>query len=204
MKGVLLGSALPFLYAGACQAESTVPSTFADQGQYELFYDYAYQANFVERLLFECTSDDDVWWTFAIATASITNAYKEEVLKLSWWADPFTQQWLTSRLAQELVLNLSRSSTVFGDPADPITMAQKDVLELVNHLDGDMDALCDFLLWEEVGSLDEALELLMADARRQLDDADFRTFSERAEEGLPTIRKLFRANPVRLNNSSEN
>lgn len=203
MKGVLLYGVLAFLDAGACQADNKVPQTFVDQGQYELFYEYAYQANFVERLLFECTADDGVWWTFATATARVTNAYKAEVLKFT-SADPFTHQWVGSLLVQELVLNLSRRSTAFGDPANPVTMAQRDVLELVSHLDGDMDAMCDFVFWEEVGAFDEILSLLLRDARGRLEDAEFQIFSQQAEAGLPTIRKLFRANPVRSAISSEN
>lgn len=171
-------------------------SLFSDQTQYELFYEYVYRANFVERLVFECTADEDVWETFAYATAPITNGYKRFVLNTSIWRrDPFTGQRLVSLLWQELKLNLTRSSQADGDPAEPTLMAQRDVLELVTKYTSDIEALCDFVFWEEVELLELAVSDLFSDAKDRLTDEEYRQFNERTDEGLLVLQRLFTANP---------
>jgi hypothetical protein len=198
MRAVLACVLFLFWSVVMVQANEEAPQSFADQAQYELFYDFEYQANVIERLIFECTASDDVWEVFAYATAPVTNAYGKEVLKLGFGTDPFTNQSLSSLLWQELKLNLTRSSEADGDPAHPVIMAQRDVLKLVNDHGEDIDALCDFVFWEEVGIFKATTDHLLEDARSRLDDEAFRAFSKRAEEGLPVLRKLFSANPLQI------
>lgn len=172
-------------------------SKFVDQGHYELVYEYKYQANFVERLILECTGDRKVWRSFGYATAPVSSAYFEYVLGTSiFQPDPFTGQSLSSRLWQEAIINITRSSAARGDPADPVLMAQRDVLRLLDLYHDEFDALCDFTFWEEVSYLEVVLNDLLADAETRLDEEAFRKFRERADEGLPLIQRLFAANPL--------
>lgn len=172
---------------------------FADQAHYELVYEFQYRANFVERLILECTGDQAVWRSFGYATAPVSNAYFEHVLGTSvFQRDPFTDSSLISRLWQESYLNVTRSSEARGDPADPVLMAQRDVLRMVDTYHDEIDALCDFAFWEEVGYLEEVLSDLLADAESRLDENEFDKFIKRAEQGLPLLRRLFSANPLKI------
>ena len=195
MKIVLI--ALTFALPPRAVLAEDRQSIFADQAQYELFYEYGYQSNFVERLIFECTADDEVWATFAYATAPVTNAYMRHVLESSiFQPDPFTNQRLISRVLQETALNLTRSSKALGDPADPVLMAQRDVLRLVQLHSNDIDSLCDFVFWEEVAFLEQIVSNLLQDAEVRLEPGEYTSFLEDAEDGLPILRKLFAANPL--------
>lgn len=182
-------------------AANDPPSVFAEQAHYELVYEYMYRANFVERLILECTADRAVWWSFGYATASLTNAYYWHVLGTSvFQRDPFTDQALISRLWQETILLLTRSSAARGDPVEPVLMAQRDVLRMVELYDEELDSLCDFAFWEEVGYLEDVVDDLLADADARLDRDEFELFVQRSESGLPLMRRLFAANPLKFEN----
>jgi hypothetical protein len=172
-------------------------STFSDQRQYELFYAYKYQANFVERLLLECTADREVWRAFGFATAPLSNAYLDIVLGTSiFQQDPFTGDTLVARLWEEAALHFTRDPSRQDNPADPVLMAQRDVLHLVNLHQHDLDVLCDFAFWEEVSYLEEVIDDVLSDAEDRLLEDDFAAFMQRASDGLPLLRRLFHANPL--------
>jgi hypothetical protein len=198
MKPAIFCAMLALGPGTAVSADADPRKAFADQAQYEVFYEFEYQANVVERLIFECTADDDVWEIFAYATAPITNSYMDEVLGLGFGQEPFTDQSLGSLLWQELKLNLTRSSVAEGDPAEPRLMAQRDVLKLMKKVGEDRDTICDFVFWEEVGTFEETVDQLLEDTRSRLDDEALGAFLARAEEGLPILRKLFAANPLNV------
>lgn len=183
------------------RAENSEPLLFEDQSQYELVYEFQYQNNFVERLIFECTADEEAWGKFAYAMAPISNAYRGHVLgkNVVFDRDIFTNEAFLSLVGQELWLNVTRSSKqLYGDPTQPVLMAQRDVLRIVETYSDNLAALCDFVFWEEVAYLEVLLEDLIEDAKARLESAEsFREFLEDAEQGLPTLRRLFAANPFK-------
>lgn len=190
----LLGCFVPI--SGGATDQQTL---FADQTHYEMVYEYSYQSNFVERMIFECTADRKVWRKFGYVMAGISNAYTRLVLGTSvFQRDPFTNQRATSRLWQELLLHHMRSPAARGDPADPVLMAQRDVLRLVELYPDDLDALCDFIFWEEVSNLQQIVARFLSDAEERLDEAAFADFKDRTEDGLLLLQRLFAANPLSL------
>ncbi len=184
-------------------------SIFSDQAHYELVYEYKYYSNYVERLIFECTADREVWRMFGLASAALSNAYGKYVLHTSIFQnDPFTDQRWVSRLSQEIFLHVFRDYTARGDPADPVLMAQRDVLQLVERYKDELDLICDFLFWERVTYLEEIVNELISDAQSRLNAETFDLFMERAHSnesilgsGLPRLQRLFASNPLQLNSS---
>ena len=198
MRGIML--ALCLLASGAIPAfAESSHNYFEDQLQYELLYEFTYQSNFVESLLLECTGERGVSYAFAFATAPISNNYKREILGVAGIApDPFTAKPLSKRLWHELKLAVTRDPNDQGDLAEPVLMAQKDVLRLMEQFRDEKDVLCDFVFWEEVLRLDDVTVELMRDAkRRKADTPEFLAFDEEARKGLVVLTRLFQANPLK-------
>lgn len=200
MKNDFLWLLVLFWLAAPVYADGTA-DPFEDQYQYELFYEFTYQANVVESLLLECTGERAVSYKFAFATAPISNSYKREILGLDGLVpDPFTGKPL-KRLYDEIRLMFSRDHT--SDDADarsaaePVLMAQKDVLRLMAEFPEEKDALCDFVFWEEVIAFEAATEKLLQDAKtRKRTSIQHAAFNEATEKGLVVLNRLFDANPL--------
>ena len=198
MRGTLL-----LLYLSACAAMPASAEEndryFEDQLQFELFYEFSYQKELVESFLFECSGDRDVSLPFAYATASITNAYMHDIMGLGGLVpDPFMSKPLWKRLLEETWLIVMRDYDNDGDLADPVLMAQKDVLRLMDIFRDEKDLLCDFIFWEEVLRFEGVTVELIQDAKeRKGGTPEIVVFEERAGEGLVVLTRLFDANPLK-------
>ncbi|MHB1115576.1 hypothetical protein [Sideroxydans sp.] len=180
-------------------AESTY-GNFEDAQQYGSFYDFVYQSNVVESYLLECTGDRSVAYKFAFATAPISNSYKREILGLNGIAkDPFTNKPLSRRLWDEVKLAVTRKPDPQKNLSEPVLMAQMEVLRQFNDHQEQKDTLCDFVFWDEVTHLAEAIDTLMRDVRnRQSGSSALIEFEKEAKVGLEVIDRLFKANPNRI------
>ena len=179
---------------------AAVPSDpFEDQVQFEIFYAFTYQANVVEHFLLECTGTHDVSYKFGYATAPISNSYKHDILGLAGFVpDPFSNKPLLKRLWDDISIRFTRDYKKKDDYFDPVLMAQKEVLRLMDTFRDDKDVLCDYVFWEEVYKLETITNELMSDAnKRKNDTPELVEFSARAEEGLVVLQRLFDANPLK-------
>lgn len=178
-------------------AESKIP--FDDQAQYELLYEFSYQSNIVESFFLECTGDRSVSYKFAFATAPISNGYKNDIMGLKGIApDPFANKSLAKRVWHEIRLAVTRNPEKEKYLVEPVLMAQKDVLRLMQTYRAEKDVLCDFVFWEEVLKLEDVtLELLRDAKRRKAGAPEFYAFEARTREGLPVLNRLFQANPLK-------
>ena len=170
-----------------------------DQLQFELFYEFTYRVNIVESFLLECTGDRSVSYKFAFASAPISNAYKSEILGLSGIApDAFTSKPLSRRLWDEVSLAVTRNYKDRDEFAEPILMAQQDVLRLVDGFRSEKNVLCDFIFWEEVLKLEDVTNELIRDAKvRKRGARVLKLFEDSIQEGLAVMTRLFNANPLR-------
>ena len=190
---------LALSFGSHLHAESArLDDVFADQLQYELFYDFTFQANVVERFVLECTGDHDLWRTFGYATAPISNSYKHDILGMEGLVpNPFNDSSLLKSLWSEFILNLTENTDRNKGTSDPVLAAQIETVRLFNLLENDKDGLCDFVFWEEVEMLRVLTQELLDDtAARYAGTEKLKQFQDRADEGLPILRSLFRLNPI--------
>ena len=190
---------LALSFGSPLHAESTrMGNVFADQAQYELFYDFEFEANVVERFVLECTGDHDLWRTFGYATAPISNSYKHDILGMEGIVpNPFNESSLLKSLWSEFVLNLTENTDRNKGTSDPVLAAQIETVRLFNLLENDRDGLCDFVFWEEVEMLRALTQELLDDtAARYAGTEKLKQFQDRANEGLPILRSLFGLNPI--------
>ena len=198
MRGALLLLCLSVCATMSASAEEN-DRYFEDQLQFELLYEFSYQKELVESFLFECTAERDVSSPFAYAASSITNAYEDNIMGLGGFVpDPFTNKPLWKRLWEEMLLVMTRDYDNEGDLANPVLMAQKDVLRLMDIFRDEKDTLCDFIFWEEVLRLEGVTVELIQDAKeRKGGTPEIVAFNERAGKGLVVLTRLFDANPLK-------
>lgn len=172
---------------------------FADQQQFELFYEFTYRANVVESFLLECTGDRSVSYKFAFGTAPVSNAYKSAILGMSGIApDAFTSKPLSKRVWDEVALAVRRNPNVKDDYSEPVLMAQRDVLRLIQTFNNEKNVLCDFVFWEEVIKLEDVTNDLIKDALgRNRSASELAEFESRIKPGVLVLKRLFNANPLK-------
>ncbi len=191
--------ALSLCCAASHAIAAKVNNYFADQQQFELFYEFTYRANVVESFLLECTGDRSVSYKFAFATAEISNSYKSEILGMSGIApDAFTNKPLSKRLWDEIAFAVKRDPEYKDDFSEPVLMAQKDVLRLVKTFNSEKNVLCDFVFWEEVLKLENVSDALIKDVNgRRGGTREFTEFNNRIKPGIVIMKRLFNANPLK-------
>jgi hypothetical protein len=191
------------VYLGICAVTSAIAENadrrFEDQLQFELFYEFSYRINIVESFLLECTGDRGVSYKFAFSTAPISNSYKSEIMGVSGISpDVFTNKSLSKRLWDEVETTVTRNHENMGDLAEPVLMAQKDVLRLMDRFRSEKNVLCDFVFWEEVSKLEGVANELMRDVKvRKRGTRELKAFENHIQSGLATMTRLFNANPLR-------
>lgn len=196
MKNIFIALCLCCAASNALATE--VRNYFADQQQFELFYEFTYRANVVESFLLECTGDRSVSYKFAFATAPVSNAYKSEILGMSGIAsDPFTNKPLSKRLWDEIAFAVKRNPDYKDEFSEPVLMAQKDVLKMVKTYDSERNVLCDFVFWEEVLKFEDVTDALIRDAvSRKQGAPELSEFEKRIKPGVLVMKRLFKANPL--------
>ena len=118
---------------------------FDDQAQYELFYDYVYQLNFVEVLTADCTSNRKVASKF-YHYMGFNNEYKEIILGVGSLTDIFAGKKLLSNLWGELVRGIKRDDTLTS-ALDPVGYAQFKAHELIDENNEIYEFVCEQIYW---------------------------------------------------------
>lgn len=136
---------------------------FADQIQYEIFYDYVYQVNFTEFLLSDCTGDRSIAAKYYLGIR-LSETYQEILLEVDSLDDVFTGHSLTGRLWGELVRGVRRGNHR-ADPVDPMAFAQQVAHECFDEYEAERGFLCDYIWWEEYASLGHTTSELVSDAK---------------------------------------
>lgn len=193
-------AALLFLFVASSPAMAEVAERhFEDQQQFELFYEFCYRANVVESFLLECTGKRSVSWKFGYATAPISNSYRREILGVGGLVpDVFTNKPLSKRLWDETSLAVMRNHETNDDYSDPVLMAQKDVLRLMEVFQSEKNVLCDYIFWEDVLKLEDVTSELIRDAKvRKKGMSELQRFEDNIQPGLAVMNRLFKANPLR-------
>lgn len=156
---------------------------FDDQAQYELFYDYVYQLNFVEFLTTDCTSNRGVGGRFYI-TMGLTHEYKKIILGVKYTTDIFAGKSLASNLWGELVRGIKRDNTLTS-AIDPIGFAQFKAHELIDENKEIYELVCEEIYWDEVLRLQTLSKELIHDTeKREKDENKLNRFKSASEDEL--------------------
>ena len=171
---------------------------FLDQEQYELFYVYTLQHNLVEFLISDCSGDRSIGWDFSTAT-SIGNEFKEYILGISAFVDPFTGKSLKRRLFDELWIGLTRQRPQYA--TEPTLLAQIRAHEMIDENKDELFVVCDLILWEEVVMLEAAVGALLKNTLANKDEVhDYLGFKMNTNLEMRGLKEFFTANPLRYRN----
>lgn len=159
---------------------------FEDQAQYELFYDYVYQLNFVEFLTADCTSNRKVSSSFYL-NMGLTHEYKEIILGVKYTTDIFAGKSLVSNLWGELVRGIKRDNT-FTSALDPIGFAQFKAHELIDENKEIYEFVCEQIYWDEVLRLQILSNELIYDTEKRLKNKNkLNKFKSTSEDELRNL-----------------
>ena len=141
---------------------------FDDQSQYEVFYDYTYQINFVEFLTTDCSSSRKVGGKFYL-TMTLTDEYKEIILGVENLTDVFSGKALVSLLWGELIRGITRNNTMTS-ALDPVGYAQFKAHTLVDENKELYELICEEIYWDEVLKLEILSNELLLDTENRVKD----------------------------------
>jgi len=141
---------------------------FDDQSQYEVFYDYTYQINFVEFLTTDCSSSRKVGGKFYL-TMTLTDEYKEIILGVENLTDVFSGKALVSLLWGELIRGITRNDTMTS-ALDPVGYAQFKSHTLVDENKELYELICEEIYWDEVLKLEILSNELLLDTENRVKD----------------------------------
>lgn len=141
---------------------------FDDQSQYEVFYDYTYQINFVEFLTTDCSSSRKVGGKFYL-TMTLTDEYKEIILGVENLTDVFSGKALVSLLWGELIRGITRNDTMTS-ALDPVGYAQFKAHTLVDENKELYELICEEIYWDEVLKLEILSNELLLDTENRVKD----------------------------------
>ena len=159
---------------------------FDDQAQYELFYNYVYQLNFVEFLTADCTSNRKVSSKFYLSMG-LTDEYKQIILGVQNLTDIFAGKKLLSNLWGELLRGIKRDDTMTS-ALDPIGYAQFKAHELIDENKEAYELICEQLYWDEVLKLQTlSNELIFDTEKRVTDNQKLNWFKSAAEDELHNL-----------------
>ena len=162
---------------------------FDDQAQYELFYDYVYQLNFVEVLTSDCTSNRKVASKF-YHYMGFNNEYKEIILGVGSLTDIFAGKKLLSNLWGELVRGIKRDDTLTS-ALDPVGYAQFKAHELIDENNEIYEFVCEQIYWDEVLKLQTLSNELIYDTEKRVSDNEkLNQFKSAAEDELNNLEKF--------------
>lgn len=181
------------LISGTSHAEGT-PFKFEDQSQYELYYEYMYQLNFVEFLTSDCTSNRKIGGEF-YGRMSLSKEYNENVLGVDVFTDVFAGKKLIANLWGELVRGVKRNDEMTS-ALDPVGYAQFKAHQLIDDNKEIYELICEEVYWDEVLKLKTLSDELMYDAEQRISDRtklnSFRAASKDEIENLEGFIKALK------------
>ena len=162
---------------------------FDDQSQYEVFYDYTYQINFVEFLTTDCSSSRKVGGKFYL-TMTLTDEYKEIILGVENLTDVFSGKALVSLLWGELIRRITRNNTMTS-ALDPVGYAQFKAHTLVDENKELYELICEEIYWDEVLKLEIlSNELLLDTENRVKDKMKLNRFKSASEDEFRNLKSF--------------
>ena len=162
---------------------------FDDQSQYEVFYDYTYQINFVEFLTTDCSSSRKVGGKFYL-TMTLTDEYKEIILGVENLTDVFSGKALVSLLWGELIRGITRNDTMTS-ALDPVGYAQFKAHTLVDENKELYELICEEIYWDEVLKLEIlSNELLLDTENRVKDKMKLNRFKSASEDEFRNLKSF--------------
>ena len=162
---------------------------FDDQSQYEVFYDYTYQINFVEFLTTDCSSSRKVGGKFYL-TMTLTDEYKEIILGVENLTDVFSGKALVSLLWGELIRGITRNNTMTS-ALDPVGYAQFKAHTLVDENKELYELICEEIYWDEVLKLEIlSNELLLDTENRVKDKMKLNRFKSASEDEFRNLKSF--------------
>ena len=184
--------------AFASESKRSFDTFFQDQEQYETYFDYKYQNNKVEFFIFECTGKRNIAWKFGLINADIGNSLQRILLDVPDFESPFSELPVYKNLYIETRLMTSRNPDYLGGSGDPTHDAHRDVLRIFREFKDERDVLCDFVFWEQVLTLEQAVGILLKDTRnRYKGSEELAVFETEIAESLEALDRLFAANPLK-------
>ena len=177
-----------FSFCNAAKSENNFYK-FEDQAQYELYYDYIYQLNYLEFLTADCTSNRKIGAKFYL-TFSLAGEYHEIILGVDKLTDVFAGKKFLSNLWGSLVRGVKRDITMTS-ALDPVGYAQFKAHQLIDENKEIYEFICENHYWSEVIELKKLSEELLYDTeQRTKDSTKLRHFKSAARDELSNLEKF--------------